>query len=69
MSAVMENMALPARLMKVDEVAKAMGVSVSKVYQLMDRGRLAFVKMGDTRCRRIEPAAVRQFVEANRVGQ
>jgi len=44
---------------RVPEVARFLGLSRSKVYQLMDDGCLPYVKVG--KCRRIPHQAVLEF--------
>lgn len=65
---VMDNPGLPteSRLCRVSEVATHLGLSRSGVYQLMDAGRLAYVKLG--RSRRIPLAAVEALVKSATVG-
>jgi excisionase family DNA binding protein len=57
---------LPA-LATVPEVARYLSLSRSKVYQLMDGGRLPYVKLG--RCRRVRWADVEALLDESRVGQ
>ncbi len=56
----------PLSLHSVREVANYLAISRSKVYQLMDSGELAFVKLGKSR--RIRWNDVLQLVERNRIG-
>ena len=53
-------------LMTVPEAAKFLAVGRSSVYEAMDRGELAFVKLG--RCRRIPRRAVLEFARVNLQG-
>jgi len=62
------NEARPAgiQLATVPVVAAQLAVSRSKVYQMMDRGELPYVKLGKNR--RIPVDAVKSLVAANTVG-
>jgi len=53
-------------LATVPEVAGYLSLSRSKVYQMMDSGRLPYVKLG--RCRRIRWADVEAMLDESRVG-
>jgi excisionase family DNA binding protein len=55
------------RLCKVKEVSGYLAMSRSAIYELMERGELAYVKIG--RSRRIPLSAVLALIEANRVGR
>jgi excisionase family DNA binding protein len=50
-------------LMAVAEAAKFLSLSRSTLYELMDEGRLQYVKLG--RARRIPRRAVRELAAAN----
>ena len=54
-------------LMRIAEVARFYGVSRAKVYQLMDRGELAWVKLG--RARRIPRRAVVELAARRLIGE
>jgi len=54
------------RLCKVKEVSGYLAISRSAVYELMERGALAYVKLG--RSRRVPMSAVLALIESNRVG-
>lgn len=51
-------------LLDVYEAARRIDTSVSGIYRAMNKGELAFVKIG--RLRRIKPADLAAFVEARR---
>ena len=51
-------------LMKVREAAEVLGVSRSKMYELIQTKQVATVKIGGAR--RIEPVALESFVSAHR---
>jgi excisionase family DNA binding protein len=53
-------------LCRVSDVARRLSISRSSLYQLMDSGKLAHVKLG--RSRRIKWSDVLAFVDANTVG-
>ncbi|MDA1054802.1 MAG: helix-turn-helix domain-containing protein [Planctomycetota bacterium] len=53
-------------LIRVTEAARELSASRSLVYSLMDRGELAYVKLGKSR--RIPRQALRDLVVANLVG-
>ena len=55
------------RLCRVKEVMGFLAVSRSKVYEMMDAGQLAYVKLG--KARRIPLSAVLALIEASRVGR
>lgn len=50
-------------LMPVAEAARFLSVSRSTLYEIMDQGRLVYVKIG--RARRIPRSAVRELAAAN----
>jgi len=54
------------RLLRVPHVAQQLAMSRSAIYQLMDSGRLAYVKIG--RSRRIPVEAVDALVRSGTVG-
>ncbi len=58
------NRELPPLLVSVEEAADALSLSRSKVYELLGAGALPSVYVG--RCRRIEAAALQDFVVALR---
>ena len=64
-----ENQTAPGTpsLATVAAVAKHLSLSRSKLYQLMDSGRLPYVKLG--RCRRIRWSDVEALVQQSIVGQ
>lgn len=45
------------KLLRADQVAKRLNISKSYVYQLMDRGALSVVVLGD-RCKRVPESEV-----------
>lgn len=49
------------RLVPIQEAAAFLGVSRAKLYQMMDRGELAYAKVG--RCRRIPKKALLEYAE------
>jgi excisionase family DNA binding protein len=53
-------------LVTVADAAKYLAVSRSKLYEEMDAGRLAYVKLG--RARRIRRAALEHLIEVSTVG-
>ena len=53
-------------LLQVEEAAKLLGIGVTKVYDLMRRRELPFVKIG--RLTRIELAAIQDFIDRERRG-
>lgn len=52
-----------APLLTMREVAAILGISVSKAYTLVSSGAIDSVLIGD-RSRRVEPAALQQYVAA-----
>ena len=50
----------------VKEAANLLGIGQTKVYDLMRRRELTFVKIGGAT--RIELAAIRDYIDRNRVG-
>ena len=53
-------------LEKIPEMARQLSVSRGYVYQLMEAGKLAYVKIG--RCRRVKPEDVAKLIEDGTVG-
>jgi excisionase family DNA binding protein len=53
-------------LLRVRDAARLLAISRTTLYQLMDCGKLSYVKIGKSR--RIEEAAVQALIERNRVG-
>lgn len=53
-------------LLDVEDVADRLGIGVTKVYDLMRRRELSFVKIG--RSTRIELAAIQDYIDRNRIG-
>ena len=58
---------LPARLLRVTEVARYLSLSRGGVYLIMERGDLPYVKIGKSR--RVRPEAVAKLVEQGTVCQ
>jgi excisionase family DNA binding protein len=56
----------PQRLCKVTDAAQFLALSRSMLYQLMDRGRLPYVKLGKSR--RIRWEDVLALIDENLVG-
>lgn len=48
------------------KVARMLGVSRATVYNLMDAGKLSYVKIGSARC--VEPEAIQRLIAELRVG-
>ena len=62
-----EAPASPERLLlPVEDAAKLLGIGVTKVYDLMRRRELSFVKIG--RSTRIKLAAIQDFIDRERRG-
>lgn len=57
---------LQPMLATVEEASILLGIGLTKVYDLMRRRELAFVKIG--RSTRIELAAIRDFIDRERRG-
>ena len=53
-------------LLRISDASKFLGLSRSKLYQLMDRGELPFTKIG--RSRRVPRKAVVEFAASRTVG-
>ena len=53
-------------LAKIAEASKFLAIGRTKIYDLMDSGQLAYVRLG--RCRRIPWRAVRELAAAGLVG-
>jgi excisionase family DNA binding protein len=53
-------------LLRVNDAAKLLGVGVTKIYDLMRRRELSFVKIG--RSTRIELTAIQDFIDRERRG-
>lgn len=58
---------LDTKLCRVSEVAKALALSRSMVYGLMDKGELPYVKIG--KARRVPADAVDRFVREQTVSK
>lgn len=56
----------PSRLATVREAARYLNVSRSLLYNLMDAGRLGYVKIG--RCRRVPWEGLERLIADNKVG-
>ena len=54
-------------LLRVEEVAEAIGLSRAKVYELLTEGRIPSVKIG--RSRRIPVSALKGWIEAELASQ
>ena len=54
------------RLLTTDDAAKLLNVGRTHLYGLMERGELAFVKVG--RCRRIRATHIDEFIQKNTFG-
>ncbi len=57
----MEEIKVPKGLARVTEATRFLGLSKSKLYLMMDRGELAYVKFGKSR--RIPWSELRELVE------
>jgi excisionase family DNA binding protein len=57
----------PGSLAKVAEVAKYLSLSRSTVYQLMESGRLPYIKLG--KCRRVRWEDVESLVAQSRISR
>jgi excisionase family DNA binding protein len=55
------------RLVRVTEVAQQLGLSRSKVYQMMDAGELSYVKFGKSR--RVPLDAVERLVRESTIAE
>ena len=53
-------------LLRVDQVAKLLGIQRAKVYQLMESRDLEWVELIGVRGRRIPTSAVRKYLERSR---
>ena len=56
-----------SQLIRVTEVARHLSLSRSKVYPMMDRGELRYVKLGKSR--RVRWPDVERLVEANTISR
>jgi excisionase family DNA binding protein len=65
----MSTPTLPAEshLVRVSEVARHLSLSRSKIYQMMDRGELPYVKLGKSR--RVRWPDVERLVEQNTISR
>ena len=63
---IQDMMPKAERLLTVGDVARHLAVSRSKVYSVMDRGQLPYVKLGKSR--RIRWSDVCELIEHNLVG-
>jgi excisionase family DNA binding protein len=54
-------------LIRVTEVAQHLSLSRSKIYQMMDRGELPYVKLGKSR--RVRWPDIERLVEANTISR
>ena len=54
------------RLLTIAEAAKLLGIGKTLLYDLMERGELAFVKVG--RCRRLQEIQITEFIARNTIG-
>lgn len=54
----------PAKLLRLNEAARALGVSTRKLYDLMSNGELPYIQVGGSR--RIAIADIDEFIERNR---
>jgi len=52
-------------IVTVEHAAQLLGLSRAKLYQLMESGRLDFIKIGSAR--RIPIDAIRKFIERHRI--
>jgi excisionase family DNA binding protein len=56
-----------SQLVRVTEVARHLSLSRSKIYQMMDRGELPYVKLGKSR--RVRWPDVERLVEQNTISR
>lgn len=61
----MTTLDVQERLCRVPEVARHLAISRSKIYQMMDAGLLAYVKLG--RSRRLRWSDVQNLIRENTV--
>lgn len=57
----------PLKLLTVKEVATALSVSKSLVYQLVDRGELPYVPVGTSKAYRFDPDDIVAFIRGRKV--
>jgi excisionase family DNA binding protein len=61
------KLSVESQLIRVTEVARHLSLSRSKIYQMMDRGELPYVKLGKSR--RVRWPDVERLVEQNTISR
>lgn len=62
-----EQVVFPERLLKATEIASLLNISRAHAYNLMKRGELPVVKIGESR--RVRPEDLAKYIEANTTKQ
>lgn len=62
-----EEVKTPSRLLNAQDVAEALSIGLSTVYQLLERGELTCIRIG--RSVRVRPEDLEEFIESRVQGK